>query len=55
MRQKNTADEVIQFLELELKKRTAANFPEDIPYEVAPGQEVTPEEEAGADAAFDVF
>ena len=60
-RQQYTAEETIKILKDEAAARQAEHnapkqhepFPEDIPYEEAP--KVTPEEEAGADAAFDFF
>ena len=63
MRIEYTAKETIGALKEELAKRMnnyankdAEAFPEDIPYETsAKTPKVTPEEEAGADKAFDVF
>ena len=49
-RMERTADQVISYLEEEKKKRLGDAFPEDIPYDESP---LSPEEEAGANTAFD--
>lgn len=63
-RKERTAKEVIKYLTEQVAERRKAKesnadpFPEDIPYEEENPVRVTPEEEAGADAAFenvDVF
>ena len=50
-RMERTAIQVIEYLEKQIAERKGDAFPEDIPYEEKP---LTPEEEAGADASFDV-